>query len=57
MTPKRHGRNDAGFQPVLANHGHNAFYRKNLSHRHGVWNRAAPYALAGKNKLRRQSER
>ena len=32
MTPKRPGRGDTGFQPMLADHLHNAFYGKSLSH-------------------------
>ena len=36
MTPKRHGRGDTGFQSVLADYRHNAFYGKSLSHSHGA---------------------
>jgi len=36
MMPKRHGRGDTGFQPVLANHRHNAFYGKSWGHSNGA---------------------
>ncbi len=36
MTPKRHGRSDTGCQLMLANTRHDAFFGKDLNHRHDV---------------------